>query len=269
MDHDAQVFLQTFEKLKEEGVNVKADIHGIPNLIERIFDENITKDVDWDNAKILFEKTGTNVFSTHIMKKKSDGDIIDEEQILSNAKKNIDIIKSNLTEGMKVYLEGVFSNGGQYSDLKMSSYNLINRAVELADGMILDIVHAQVAARDLDISFEEYISCLNPEKIKIIHFSHSRVNDYNPPGVDDDAVDPHTPCTLEDYETLINVLKRFEEIEMVISEIAYGVDENKERITLSENEYIRDAVALSVAVKFRDIEKVKRVLKYDMNKWDY
>lgn len=257
-----QLFLDMFQKLRDQGINVKADIHGIPGVNGKILEENITAQVsDWSKVLPLFTQTGSRVFSTHIHARSD----IPRDNAIKNANNNIHELRKHLPAGTQIYLENLFADFGQYARQMIADPNFIKEIVECADGMILDVSHVSVAAYDLGMSFEDYIKHFDSSKVKMIHLSHSTVPYYGKVWADDDWVDLHTPCDINDYEMLIKALQHFPNVETVCSEIAYGEDKDntaaKTRRALTEKEYVTDALALNAAVRYRNIELVKRVLQ--------
>ena len=107
----------------------------------------------------------------------------------------------------------------------------------------------------------------NPERVRTIHLSHCCIENYDMPYANEDDVDLHTPCSILDYKRLLEALDRFPNVEEVISEIAYSADESGKRVPKASNEYpisprdyVRDALALTVAVRTGSLEKVREVL---------
>ena len=63
---ELEKFLSTFERLREAGLQIKAEIHGFPRFVPAILGSDITRNTDWNIVDKLFRITGADNFSTHI-----------------------------------------------------------------------------------------------------------------------------------------------------------------------------------------------------------
>lgn len=235
--------LQQF--LTELPSEIQADIHGLINFKPLWNATNITAQANNSSNKWLMQKVRAKHFSTHIGQFEGDGDPID------NFQENLYSMRKLFPE-IRLGGENVFSlvnkqGKPNYLTLETTSPQFINFVWEQLDFAVFDIAHAKIAARDHATSFKEYVKALNPEKVEIIHISGG-VNQMGFNSDNPNEVDLHIPCTHQDFIELQEVMEIFSNVKMVVSELAYSKSAEGRRIPLKQEDYVREAMALKIAV---------------------
>lgn len=225
---------------------VQADLHGLIDFKPAWNSPNIAQNANNRLNQKLIRQTYAKHFSTHIGQFEGDGDGV------TNFLKNLEDMKT-LFPGIRLGGENVFSlvspNGkANYMTLQSTTPEFINFIWEHLDFGVFDIAHAKIASRDHNMQLDEYIRSLNRQKVEIIHISGGmRFANFNSSNSND--VDLHLPCELQDFIELQQLLPLFPNTKAVISELAYSKGENNQRIPLTQKDYLKEAQALTIAVK--------------------
>ncbi|MBR1802972.1 MAG: hypothetical protein IJ777_03285 [Clostridia bacterium] len=249
---------EKFLFLRDFPSKAQADIHGLLHFNPAWNMPNIAQSTSQVENLPLFTQTGAKEFSTHIAQ--FPGEAGDP---FKNFEENLKTMRK-LLPGIRLGGENVFSMVGasgeaQYTTLQTSKPAFINEMWRRLDFAVFDIAHAKIAAKDQKMTFWEYLQALEKEKVEIIHITGSGMECNYDICTSHDA-DPHTPCQLKEFEELIAVLPYFPNVRLVISELAYSLQEGK-RIPVKEVDYEREAKALSLAVKTRNVQTLRKLFE--------
>lgn len=237
--------------------NINIDIHGLPGIIPAINSLNFSKNVDWEKLIPLISNINNITrISTHIglenqdtLKKYSNEEL---EQTLHN---NLQSFKKNLKEIFEKDIEIGLENipGGFAFDPNALSPDFISDNWKKSDFGVFDISHAKLSAKQLNMSYEDYLKKLNyKEKVKILHISGNidTTNKY------DNKPDKHVLINPEEIKDILKPLKLFNNLELVISEYAFNTKYSYEK------EIIIEAIITYLIVKTRDYHVCKNALDY-------
>lgn len=241
-----------FNFIKE--TEVKIDLHGLPGIIPAIHSINFMKNINWQEISSRIPKISR--ISTHMgLENKDRLENYTLNEMKNNFKKNIDNLKQRFKNKLGYDIQVGIENipGGFDFDPITLSPEFIDKVWEEADFGVFDITHAKLSALDLNISFKEYINKIkNKDKVKIIHISGNIDNTNTYPQKKDKHVLIHT----EEIKDIIETIKKFKNVDSVISEYAY-----KTKYTY-EKELLIEAITLNVLINTMNIEKVKDTLEY-------
>lgn len=235
--------LESFMKLAIK-TEAKIDIHGIPGMVPAIHSQKCIENIEWE--KVQDKLQVPQRISTHM-------GLDNKEKILNyqqgTFENNISKIKEELH--CLVGLENI--PGGFEFDAQTITPEFITENWENADFGVFDISHAKLAAKDLGITYEEYLERLdNKDKVEILHISgnidETRKYLHKP--------DKHIIINESEIKDIIDLFNEFENVNLVISEYAYNSKYSYEK------ELIIEAEVLRTIVETRDEEMVRRRLNF-------
>ena len=257
--------------VKELGCSV--DNHGFRGISGRLHDSRFFRD-DFELSRMLrdyLQLPGAgSVYSGHLGALRT--------QNLSNSELN-EILKNNVKAirnfielfnpgiDLKIYGEGVFP---KYCTLETSKPEFLNRCASMeggVDGLVLDLCHSAITAaymyekRDSSYSFNRFLDKLKCDKVGIVHLSGgyktpSNCGNFN----NDDIIDPHVPCNLDDFSRLFSTLERCPNIFRLSNEIAFVCLDRS--IDVSVKVYITEALLTKIAIQTRDIHALRDAMDY-------
>ena len=199
-------------------LNIKIDLHGLPHMEPRTHSTRMLKTVEWDklpdNLMVLNNKKR---ISTHIGAEKNEN--INESLDILN--ENVKYLKNKFYEkySEEIKFGGENQSGGYKLPLNEVSPKTISAIWNTLDFGVFDISHAKLAAIDLKISYEDYLKSLfNKEKVKILHIS----GNVDKTGKFEDKVDKHLMMDKTEIKDIINTIKEFKNLDLIISEFAFN-----------------------------------------------
>ena len=243
--------LKNVIKISQE-TKSKLDVHGLPQMVSAIYSEDFIKNIEWNKLKI---KNIARI-STHMGLKNGEKlNDYSEKELEDTFKNNIKKLKSNIKEltgrGVEFGLENI--PGGFQFDLDTIKPEFVGDNWEKVDFGIFDIAHAKLSAKELKITYKEYIDRLkNKDKVKILHVSGNidETNKYaNKP-------DKHVLINKNEINDIIEAIKTFKNIDLVVSEYAYNTKYSIEK------ELLIEAIVLSNIVKTMDEHKSQEILEH-------
>ena len=246
--------LEMFIKFANK-TNAKIDLHGLPGMFPCMSSRKLLEDINWD---LLKEKLypAKNIFriSTHM-------GIENKDRVQNYAHEELEKIWEENFETLKIKLESILKNkiqvglenipGGFDFDVKTLMPEYVSENWEKSDFGVFDISHAKLAAKQLNMTFEEYLEQLeNKDKVKIIHVSGiiDETNKYS------HKPDKHLVIHKDEIKDIINVIKTFKNIDLVVSEYAFNAKYSMEK------EIVIEAITLNAIVKTMGYEYTKNVL---------
>lgn len=166
---------------------------------------------DVEKQKEYYSRGKTPYVSLHITRSTDNGQ--NEQQALEEISKNVKRLKDIFN--MKIILENVPASIEHKENMFFSSPEFICKAVRDNDcGFLFDIGHARVAAKNLNIPFNEYVSRLPMERLIETHLSgvmllkNGRITAN------------HSKMNEEDYEFIEEAIKKYKTLEVITLE--YG-----------------------------------------------
>lgn len=245
--------MDNFIKLTNE-TNSKIDIHGLPGMVAAIHSKNFAKNVEW--KKIKERLKNCKRISTHIGLENKDKMENYEEGVFEN---NIKIIKQNLN--CEVGIENI--PGGFDFDQRTLMPEFVSDIWGKADFGVYDISHAKLAAKDLGISYEEYVERLgNKEKVKILHIS-GNIDDS---GKYNNKPDKHVQINEKEISDILKLFEQFKNIDLVVSEYAYNTKFSYEKEIMIEVIVLNEIIKTKNEQEIREkIEFLKNNLKKDLS----
>lgn len=239
--------------------NVKIDLHGLPGMFPCMSSKKLLEGINWELLKEKLENyTGITRISTHLgIENKDRLPNYTNHELEKIWTENFNTLKSRMKDILEIQIDVGLENipGGFDFDVKTLSPDEINKNWGKADFGVFDISHAKLAAKELNISFDEYIQKLEyKNKVKIIHVS----------GVIDETEkyshkpDKHVVIHKDEIKDIIRVINTFKNVDLVVSEYAFNTKYS------TEKEIIIEAMTLSAIVKTMDCdysEKVLNILK--------
>lgn len=261
-------------------LNCLIDNHGWNGITGQLHDSHFCEHItDFSGLENYLNLPNAWNFSSHIGAKSSNlptRDISSEEFdaiLLANLSKIRETIFTLTGKEANIYGEGLFP---YYFDPRTTTPSFLNRTLKSSglkgglDGLVLDICHSTIAAKFIEIhegknsySFYDYVADLNTSQIKIIHLSgtnnllDSSTNDFT----DDNRLDPHLRSKVQDFLTVMQLLKMCPNIEQISNEIAYSEDFGNP-VTLFD--YCSEAILtwFSSANPLGSIETLKKVSNF-------
>lgn len=247
---------EQLEKILElvKSEDCKIDIHGLPKMVAAIHSEKALQNVEFEKLNsILFNENIKNKitrFSTHIGLENRDRlQNYSQNFIESTFKENIKKLKNNLNN-IEVGIENV--PGGFDFDIKTLTPEFISNTWQKVDFGVFDITHAKLSARVLDLSYEEYLKRIeNKENVKILHISGNidETEKY------ENKPDKHVLINKSEIKDIINTIKVFPNLDLIISEYAYNTKYTYEK------EIVIEAITLHTIVTTMDEEKSINILE--------
>lgn len=223
---------------------VKIDIHGLPGMVPAIHSENFSKNIEWERIK---SKLNTcHKITTHmgLESKKVMGDYVE-----GTFENNLHELKEKLN--CEVGLENI--PGGFEFPKETLTPEFISKAWMNADFGVFDICHAKLAAKELGMSYQEYLERItNKEKVKVLHIS----GNITELGSRKNQKDKHVLINSQEIEDIIQLFNNFKNVNLIISEYAYNTKYSYSK------EIIIEAVLLNVMFKTTNVEYSKYILKY-------
>lgn len=250
---------QTLEKELElaSKIHTKVDIHGLPFMIPSIHSNNFLKDVEWEEVKKILTN-GKNItrFSTHIgLENKDKIANYKEQELESNFQRNVIELREQMQNILNNQIEIGVENipGGFDYDKQTITPEFISKSWQKVDFGVFDISHAKMAAKDLKMSYEEYLEKIeHKEKVKILHVSGNidKTNQY------ENKPDKHVLIDKSEIKDILKTLNVFKNLDLIMSEYAFASKYSYEK------ELLIEAITLNTLVKTRDEEKTRKVLSY-------
>lgn len=241
-----------FNIIKETGA--KIDLHGLPGIVPAIHSTNFMKNVDWQEIASRMKKV-TRI-STHMgLENKDRLKNYTSSEVKDTLKKNIDNLKDKFKQILGYDIQVGIENipGGFDFDPITLSPEFIDSVWSETDFGVFDITHAKLSALDLNMSFDEYIDKIrNKHKVKIIHISGNTDDTNTYP----QKKDKHILMHIDETKDIIETIKKFKNVELIISEYAYNTKYTYEK------ELLIEAIALNVLVRTMNVQKVQYILKF-------
>lgn len=237
--------------------NIKVDLHGLPNMIPAIHSENFIKNVSWKKIKEkIFETRSINRMSTHIgLENKDRLNNYEVYRLESNIRINMENLKEqmkkNLDCNIKIGAENI--PGAFEFDIKTLTPDFISDSWQKVDFGVFDIAHAKLAAKQLNISYEDYIKEIKfKEKVKILHISGNidEIKKYS------QKPDKHVLIHRSEIKDIIKTIQIFNNIDLIISEYGYNTKYTYEK------ELIIESIILFTILKTMDEILVKKILDF-------
>lgn len=250
-----------YESLKNvislaKSTNAKIDIHGLPGVVPAINSKMFIEKVNWKELqKIISEIKEIKRFSTHIgLENKDKMDNYKSEELEKIYSTNIKTLKGKLQNIVNNKIDIGLENipGGFDFDIKTITPDYIGYNWNKSDFGIFDIAHAKLAAKQLGISYEEYLRKIqNKGNVKILHVSGNidETKKY------ENKPDKHVLIHKTEINDILSTLQVFNNIDLIISEYAYNTKYTYEK------EIIIESIVLYTIIKTKDKELSKKVLK--------
>lgn len=237
--------------------NSKIDIHGIPKMLPSICSKQCVQKINWEELR---EKLSINNqisrISTHIGLDRNDKlNNYKKEKLERNLETNKKVLKNQLKEIVGNEIELGLENipGGFHLDIETIKPQYISENWEKADFGVFDISHAKLAAKSLNMTYEDYTKEIeNKEKVKILHISGDidELNKYP------NSPDKHILIHQSEIKDIIQTLELFENIDLVVSEYAYNTKYSYEK------EIIIESIIISIITQKRNEKIAKNALNY-------
>lgn len=231
------------------------DIHGLPGMLPATHDRRMIRNVGWDDLPIqLWENPEFTRISTHIgLDNVNPVSDYTQEEFEQNLQENIQEMKRHLKEKTKreILFGGENQPGGFGIDLATLTPEFISEIWAKMDFGVFDIAHAKNAAKDLGISYDEYLARLSHrERVKILHVS----GNVDQTGKYANKPDKHVLTACAELEEIEKTIETFPELDLVLTEYAYASK------YAYEKEIVVEVVTLATLIKTKNSEKAKGVL---------
>jgi len=238
-----------------EKQHCKIDIHGLPGMLPATHDRRLIRNVGWDDLPTqLWSNPEFYRISTHIgLDNVNPVSDYTAEEFEQNFQENKKEMKQHLCEktGREIYFGGENQPGGFGIDLATLTPEFISEIWAKMDFGVFDIAHAKNAAKDLKISYEEYLARLtNRERVKILHVS----GNVDTTGKYANKPDKHILTNVSELEDIQKTIQEFPNLDLVLTEYAYASKYSYEK------EIAMEIVTLHTLVKTKNVEKAKGVL---------
>lgn len=235
----------------------KMDIHGIPGMVPSICSKDLLTNIDWKRLEeFLINHKDINRISTHLgLDSKDKISNYKHKELKNNFNNNVKVLKRNISKIVGHKIEVGIENipGGFEFDEKTLKPEFVSNTWKHSDFGVFDVSHAQLAAKELNMLYEDYIKELKyKEKVKILHISGNidRQNKYK------DNPDKHTLIDKSEIKYVIEALKLFKNIDLVDTEYSYNTKYTYEK------EIIIEAIVVYTIVKTMNEELSIQVLEY-------
>lgn len=223
---------------------VKMDIHGLPGMVPAIHSKNFTKNIEWE--KIIPKLKNCKKISTHMGLENKD---IMANYVEGTLETNYKEIKEKLN--CEIGVENIPS--GFEFDKKTLTPEFITETWKKVDFGVFDISHAKLAARELDMTYQEYLEKIgNKEKVKILHVS----GNITEIGSRKNERDKHVLINYQEIKDIIQLFDQFTNTKLIISEYAYNSKYTYEK------ELIIEAIVLNTIVKTLNVKTAQKILEY-------
>lgn len=237
-------------------LNCNIDIHGLPNMVPATHCSEFIKKVEFDKLpEKLWNNKRFKRFSTHIGLDGVDKVLnYTEERFKLNFKENQENIKKILKQKTKRQIDfgGENQPGGFGIDPITLTPEFISNIWQEMDFGVFDISHAKNAAKDMGISYNEYVQRLtSKDKVKILHIS----GNVDKTGKNTENPDKHILTDISEIQDILNTIENFKNLDLILSEYVYPTKYSIEK------ELIIEIVLLSTIVKFKNMQIIKAQLK--------
>lgn len=236
--------------------NVKLDIHGLPDMFPAISSMGFIREIDWKKLKQhLFQVKNLTRISTHMgLANKDKIEYHTKGLVSENLEKNTKKLKKRMKKILKNPIEIGLENipGGFQFDLETLTPEFISQNWEKVDFGVFDIAHAKLSAKELNMSYEEYLKEIkHKEYVKILHVSGNidETNKYA------DKPDKHILIHKDEIKDIIKTLQVFNNIDLVVTEYAYNTKYSYEK------ELMIETITLYNIIKTMDEKFVKKALE--------
>lgn len=238
-------------------MNIKLDIHGFPNIVPAINSKNYLKNVDWNKlSELIREYKYIKRISTHIgLENKDRLNKYTEKELEKDLNYNIEKMKNEMKNILNKEIEIGVENipGGFDFDKETMTPNYISENWKKFDFGVFDISHAKLSAKQLNMSYDEYLKELKyKEKVKILHVSGNidETNKY------ENKPDKHVLIHHTEIKDIIKTIQEFTNLDLIVSEYAYNTKYSYEK------ELIIESIVLFTIVKTKDYNLSKCVLEF-------
>lgn len=271
--------IKTVELLK-----CNVDNHGWNGITGQLHDPHFADHIsDFANLEKYLNLPGAWNFSSHIgaSSKKLPSTVTYQkdfdEILLGNLSKIRETIFHFTGKNPTICGEGIFPF---YFDPRTTVPSFINHTLKVSgfenglDGLVLDLCHSRIAAKFMEVntlksdySFSDYVNDLNRKAIKIIHVSGcGRQKDLlsreSIEFLDNENLDPHVNSTIDELNTLREVLKLCPNVEKISNEITYHKDYG---IKLTTFDYVREALLTWCSVNSNiPLEKAESIISSEL-----
>jgi len=139
------------------------------------------------------------------------GKKISEQLMLKNIEKNVKWLRKLINKNTKIAVENnnYFKTGAYEIVTNPGFINMICKKFKVF--ILFDYSHAQISSYNNNMNFEEYTNKFQKSKIVQLHFCGFSFND-------DQIIDSHTKPKKKDYENLLNLVKKFGNLEFITVE---------------------------------------------------
>lgn len=244
-----------FANLLSKRLNLKLDIHGLPGMIPSVYSNKLLENIDWENLrKVLGDNI--NRISTHMgLENKDRISNYTNIELENNWNTNVNTLKIKMKEICKKNIKFGIENipGGFDYDIETLTPKFISYNWSKADFGIFDISHAKLASSSLKLLYSEYLEEIKyKEKVKILHLSgnidETNEFDYKP--------DKHVLINKYEIRDIINALKAFPNIDLIVSEYGYCTKYSYEK------ELIIEAITIYSIAKTMNEDLTKEILEF-------
>lgn len=224
-------------------MGVKKDIHGLPDMVPASHSTKFIENVKWSSIKNILPICSR--ISTHMG--------LENKEKISNYKENTfeeNIAKLKSQIKCDVGIENI--PGGFEFDKETITPTFISDVWKKADFGVFDISHAKLAAKDLNISYDEYLEKIeNKDKVRILHISGNidKTNKYQ------NKPDKHILISNQEIKYVLQAIKEFSNLDLIVSEYAYNTKYTYEK------EIIIEAIVLWTIINTCNAEMADNVLK--------
>ena len=240
-----------------EDTNIKIDIHGFPGIVPSISSKNYIKNVDWNKLKDIINKSKyIKRISTHIgLENKDRLRNYKYDELMNNYNINVLNVKEKLKNILCNQIDIGVENipGGFDFDIETIKPNYVSDCWRQADFGVFDISHAKLSAKQLKITYEEYLKMLKyKEKVKILHISGNvdETNKY------ENKPDKHVLIHHTEIKDVIKTIQEFHNLDLIISEYSFNTKYSYEK------ELIIESIVLFTMIKTKDYNLSKYILNF-------
>lgn len=251
------------------------DNHGWNGITGQLHDPHFADRIHiFDRLNEYFNLPGASDYSGHIgtsTSKLPDGNISQNHfdyLLISNLFEIRKVIFDATGRMPRIYGEGIYP---YYLDPRTITPEFLNHTLKSSglkdglDGLVVDICHSSISADYLSkeiyqktYTFENYLDDLDLSQIAIIHCSggynrYCRGMDCN--FLNNSGMDPHLVSFIDDWEKLLLVLRKAQNVHRVSNEIAYSGHHGG---LLLPKDYCSEAIMTRAAVETQDLDTMKK-----------